>query len=293
VVRSTGGIGWEGKTAHDKILMTHMNVDHDFLVTTGMTLAAGRYIDPDIASDTISAYLINETAARNMGWTPDSAIGKKLSMWEEEGEVIGVVKDFHFRPMTETINPFLFRYRPKEKPSGLFVKTKPHRVADAISSIEAILKHHDPKSVPFYQFVDDDLEKQYRTEQNTGRIIFIFSVLAIFVACLGLFGLATFTTEQRLREVGVRKVLGASVASIVKLLSRDFLTLVAFAVIISVPLGWWAIGRWLENFAYRIDLEWWMFIMAGIVAIAIASFTISFQSISAARTNPAKTLRSE
>jgi ABC-type antimicrobial peptide transport system permease subunit len=195
--------------------------------------------------------------------------------------------------MTESIEPFLFRSRPEELPSGLLVKAKANRVMDAITSLESIYKKYDVKSVPYYQFVDDGLDNQYRFEQNTGRIIMTFSVLAILVACLGLFGLATYTAEQRIKEIGVRKVLGASVTNIVSLLSRDFVTLVAIAILISVPVAWWGTSRWLQNFAYRIDPEWWMFAVSGIVALGIALFTVSFQSVKAALMNPAKTLRTE
>jgi putative ABC transport system permease protein len=293
VVRSTGGIVWEGKMPDEKILITHMNVDYDFLSATGMTLIAGRNIDPTIGSDTISAYLINETAAKHMGWSADEAVGRKLAMWENQGEIIGVVKDFHFRPMSETIEPFLFRYRPEEMPSGLFVKAKPNRVTDAISSIESIYKQYDHKSTPYYQFVDDALNNQYRTEVNTGRIVMTFAVLTIFVACLGLFGLATYTAEQRTKEIGVRKVLGASIPSIVGLISRDFMLLVGIAILIAGPVAWWGMSVWLQNFAYRIEAEWWMFVVPAIVALGIALFTVSFQSVSAALINPAKSLRTE
>ena len=293
VVRSTGGIEWEGKKPEDKILMTHMNVDYDFFLTTGMSVIAGRNLDPAIAGDTVTAYLINETAAKYMGWTPTEAVGKMLTMWGDQGEVIGVVNDFHFRPMTETIEPFLFRSRPGETPSGLLVKAKGDRVMDAIASIESIYKRHDSKSFPYYQFVDDGLDNQYRVEQNTGRIIMTFSVLAILVSCLGLFGLATYTAEQRIKEIGVRKVLGASVTNIVGLLSRDFVALVALAILISFPVAWWGAERWLQNFAYRINPEWWMFGVSGIVALSIALFTVSFDAVRAALMNPAKTLRAE
>jgi ABC-type antimicrobial peptide transport system permease subunit len=293
VVRSTGGIVWEGNGPGDKILMTHMNVDYDFLSTTGMTMITGRNINPTIASDSVSAYLINETAAKHMGWSPGEAVGKKLTMWENQGEIIGVVKDFHFRPMTEIIEPFLFRYRPEELPSGLFVKAKPNRVTDAISSIESIHKQYDHTSTPYYQFVDDALNNQYRLELNTGRIVMTFAVLTIFVACLGLFGLATYTAEQRTKEIGVRKVLGASITSIVSLISRDFIVLVGIAILIAGPVASWGMSAWLENFAYRIDPEWWMFGVSAIIALGIALFTISFQSVRAALINPAKTLRTE
>ena len=293
VVRSTGGIEWEGKTPDDKILMTHMNVDHDFLLTTGMTLIAGRNIDPSIATDTVSAFLINETAARQMGWEPSQALGKKLAMWEHKGEVIGVVKDFHYRPITKTIEPFLFRYWPSEPCSGLFVKAKANRVVDAIAAIEGVYKKFDTKSTLNVQFVEDGLNRQYRVEQNTGRIILIFSVIAIAVSCLGLFGLATYSAEQRVREIGVRKVLGASVASIVHLLSRDLVALVVIAILVATPMAWWGTSKWLQNFAYRIDLEWWVFIVSGIAAIGIALLTVSFQSLKAALMNPVKNLRTE
>lgn len=240
VVRSTGAVEWEGKLPDDKILLTHMNVDYDFLSTAGMTIISGRNIDPAISSDTVSAYLINETAAKRMGWNPAEALGKKLAMWGYQGEVIGVVKDFHFRPMTATIEPFLFRYWPRESCYGLFVKAKGAQVQEAISAIEKIYKKYDAKSAPSYQFVDEGLQNQYRLEQNTGRIVLCFSILAIVVSCLGLFGLATYTAEQRIKEIGVRKVLGASVASIVRLLSQDFAKLVIIQFLLLHLLPGWA-----------------------------------------------------
>jgi ABC-type antimicrobial peptide transport system permease subunit len=293
VIRSTGAVEWEGKTTDDKILLTHMNVDYDFLSTTGMTLISGRNIDPAIASDTVSAYLINETAARRMGWDPVEALGKNLALWGYKGEIIGVVKDFHFRPMTASIEPFLFRYWPRESCSGLFVKAKGNQVHDAISAIEKIYKKYDARSVPHYEFVDYGLQEQYRVEQNTGRIVFCFSVLAIIVSCLGLFGLATYSAEQRIKEIGIRKVLGASVAGIVRLLSQDFVKLVIIAIVIASPIAWWGTTRWLQDFAYKIDLKLWMFIVSGAAAISIALLTVSFQSIKAALINPAKNLRTE
>jgi putative ABC transport system permease protein len=168
-----------------------------------------------------------------------------------------------------------------------------NRTADAISSIERIYKKHDSKSTLHYQFVEDGLDNQYRLEQNTGRIVVAFAALAIVVSCLGLFGLATYTAEQRIKEIGVRKVLGASVTSIVSLLSRDFVALVGFAILIASPLALWAMAKWLQNFAYKVDLESWMFIAAGVVAISIALITVSFQSFRAALMNPIKNLRSE
>jgi ABC-type antimicrobial peptide transport system permease subunit len=293
VIRSTGAIEWEGKAADEKILMTHMNVDYDFLSTTGMTLIAGRNIDPNISSDTISAYLINETAAKRMGWNPEQALGKKLAMWGYKGEIIGVVRDFHFRPMTETIEPFLFRYWPRELCSGLFVRAKGNQVPDAIAAIEKVYKRYDARTVPNFEFVDEGLQNQYRVEQNTGRIVLVFSVLAIVVSCLGLFGLTTYMAEQRVKEIGVRKVLGASVVNIVTLLSRDFVKLVMIGIVIAMPVAWWSMKGWLQDFAYRIDLELWMFFLSGSLAICIAFCVVSFQSAKAALNDPVKNLRTE
>ena len=293
VVRSTGAVEWEGKSPEDKILLTHMNVDYDFLSTTGITLISGRNIDPDISSDTTSAYLINETAANQMGWSPAEALGKKLAMWGYKGEVVGVVKDFHFRPMTAGIEPFLFRYWPRESCSGLFVKAKANHIQEAIAVIEKIYKKHDPQSSLYFQFVDEGLQNQYRIEQNTGRIVLCFSILAILVSCLGLFGLATYTAEQRIKEIGVRKVLGASVGSIVKLLSQDFVKLVFIAIVIASPMAWWGMDHWLEDFAYKINMQWWMFALSGITAMIIALLTVSYHSIKSAMANPVKNLRTE
>jgi len=293
VINSTGQVKWEGQDAEDQFLMTQINIDPDFLSTTGMELVAGRNFNPSIPSDTASAYIINETAAKRMGWTPQEALGKTFTLWSYPGTIIGVVKDFHFRPMTTTIEPFLFHYWPRESCRGLFVKLKANHVHEAIAAIEKLYKKYDQRTAPSYQFVNDVLEHQYRTEQNTGRIVLHFSILAILISALGLFGLATYAAEQRTREIGVRKVLGASVISIVNLLSRDFLKLVCLAILVASPIAWWSMNQWLQDFAYRINIEWWIFLLSGLFAVAIALLTVSFQSIKAALTNPVKSLRSE
>ena len=294
VSTSTDDLHWEGQDPEDKFLLTHVNIDPDFLSTTGMTLAAGRNFKFAIPSDTSSAYLINETAAKRMGWTPDQAIGKELTFWTDyKGFVIGVVKDFHFRPMTTAIEPCLFRYWPRQSNSGLFVKVKANQIQQAISVIAKFYKKYDPKTTPHYEFVDQALENQYRMQQNTARIVLYFSILAIVVSCLGLFGLATYTAEQRTKEIGVRKVLGASVASIVNLLSTQFLKLVLIAILVASPIAWWSMNQWLKDFAYKIGIEWWMFVLSGLTAISISLLTVSVQSIKAALMNPVKSLRSE
>lgn len=289
-------IEWQGQIPKDEFLITQMNIDADFINMTGMSLAAGRNFSPRITADTSSkygTYLINETAAKRMGWTPAAALGKRVKFWGQEGRVIGVLKDFHFKPLRETIKPFILRFRPKEFYFTLFVKTNPGTVSRTIADVTKAYKKLDRDHPISYGFVDQDLDAQYRAEQRTGRIILYFSILTVLVSCLGLFGLAAFTAEQRTREIGVRKVLGASVSSIVALLSKDFLKLVIIAIVIASPVAWWAMTKWLQNFAYKVNLDWWIFAGAGLLAVIITLLTVSFQSIKAALTNPVTSLRSE
>ncbi len=289
-------IEWEGQTPNDQFSITQMNIDADFIRTTGMTMAAGRNFSAQITSDTLSTagtYLINETAAKRMGWTPASALGKRVKFWGTNGTVIGVVKDFHFRPLRVSIEPFIFRFRPKDFYFTLLIKTKPNLVARTLTDVTNAYKKLEPSTAISYGFVDQDLDRQYQSEQRIGRIIFCFAILTILVSCLGLFGLTAFTAEQRTKEIGIRKVLGASVASIVTLLSKDFLKLVCIALVIASPIAWYAMNQWLQNFAYKTSFAWWMPAIAGLVSVCIALLTISFQSIKAALANPVKSLRNE
>ena len=290
---STSGIAWEGREGDDKFLLTHMNVDVDFLSTTGVKLVTGRNFDNNIASDSLSAYILNESAAKRMGYTPQSAIGKKIKFWDVDGYVIGVVKDFHFKPMTTSIEPLLLRNWRSAWVSSLLVRARGNRVSAAIEAIERTYKKYESQTAPSYQFLDQALQNQYRLEQNTGKIVLFFSVLAVVVSCLGLFGLATHTAIQRTKEVGVRKVLGASVVSIVNLLSFDFVKLVLISIIVATPVGWWAMNEWLKPFAYRISLGWWIFFSAAVLVMLVALVTVSFQSFRAAMSDPVKTLRTE
>lgn len=290
---STSGSKWEGQTVGDNFLMTHMNVDPDFLAAAGMKLIAGRNFDPKIASDSISAYILNETAVKRMGYTPESALGKKITFWDKDGYVIGVVNDFHFQAMTTSIEPMLLRNWPSSWVSSMLIRARAGQVKEAISAVEKIYKKYEQQTAPSYQFLDQALQSQYRLEQNTGRIVLCFSVLAIIVSCLGLFGLATHSAEQRTKEVGIRKVLGASVANLVSLLSADFLKLVLVAIVIATPIGWVAMNQWLNAFAYKISIEWWIFVASAVTVVVIALITVSTQSIKAAISNPVKALRSE
>jgi len=270
------------------------DVDYNYIPTLGMQMAYGRNFSKDYGTDS-SGVILNETAARTFGWN-GNALGHTITHTENDGKqgvrrVIGVVKDFHFRSMHEAITPLVMVLSRNSGTVIVKIKTKD------ISGLLATLKTQWEKlttDAPFnYSFLDERFNNTYLAEQKTGRILGFFAGLTIFVACLGLFGLATFMAEQRTKEIGVRKVLGASVPSIVGLLSRDFLKLVAIAIVLSSPVAWYAMNRWLQDFAYRIDIEWWMFVLAGVLAVLIALLTVSFQSIRAALMNPVKSLRSE
>ena len=295
-VSNSTNIEWEGQIPKDEFLITQMNVDADFLATTGMTLVSGRNFSASAPSDTLNTvgrFLINEAAAKRMGYSNASAVGKKIKFWGLEGEVIGVLKDFHYRPLTKNIEPFVFRFRPREFYFNILAKTEPGGIPATVAAIEKIYQKIDPNNPIDYGFVDQDLEAQYRAEQRTGRIVLYFAVLAILISCLGLFGLAAFTAEARTKEIGIRKVLGASVAGITGLLAKDFLKLVLIAIVIASPLAYYFMQKWLADFAYRIDIQWWMFAAAGATAVAIAFLTVGFQSVKAALANPVKSFRSE
>lgn len=290
---STGSTGWEGMRSNDKVLLTHMNVDADFLPTTRITLAAGRNFNHAISSDTVAAYILNVSAAKRMGYTAESAIGKKIKFQDVDGYVIGVVNDFHFQAMNTLIEPILLRNWPSSWVTTMLVRARGNNVREAISAIESAYKKHEPNTGLSFQFLDQALQNQYRLEQNTGKIVLFFSGLAIVVSCLGLFGLAMHTAMQRTKEVGIRKVLGASVGNIVSLLSADLVKLVIVAVIIATPIGWWSMDQWVKSFAYKTPIEWWVFASAAVLVLFVALITVSFQSVRAALGNTVDALRTE
>jgi putative ABC transport system permease protein len=211
---------------------------------------------------------------------------------EKRIPIAGVIRDFHLRSLRNKIEPLVLVLH-EDRGDKLLIRVKPQNVAAALASVETTYKTINPNQPFDYTFLDQTFADQYRADERKGDLFLAFSGMAIFIACLGLFGLATFTAEQRTKEIGVRKVLGASVTSIVALLSKDFLKLVVIAIVIASPLAWYAMSRWLQDFAYKIDIEWWVFALAGLLAVSIALLTVSFQSIKAALMNPVKSLRSE
>jgi putative ABC transport system permease protein len=269
-------------------------VDYEYLATLGMQMKEGRNFSKDFGTDS-TAIILNETAAKTLGWKTD-AINKTVSKRSNDGStrtfrVIGIVKDFHFKSLHEPISPLVMTLT--QNNGWMIIKTKNKEVTGLLATMEKQWNSFKP-DLPFsYTFLDERYNETYKAEQKTGQILGLFAGLTIFVACLGLFGLATFTAEQRTKEIGVRKVLGASVAGIVALLSKDFLKLVSIAIVIALPVSWWMMSRWLQDFAYKIDISWWVLALSGLLSIAVALFTVSFQSIKAALMNPVKSLRSE
>lgn len=269
-------------------------IDEQYIPTMGMQMAAGRNFSPAMPTDS-QAMIINETAARAFGWG-DNAVGKKIL--REHGDrglhaaytVIGVVKDFHFRSLHEAITPLLMVLNPE---TGLIIKVKTKEVQGLLSTMKKQWQSFNTAESFSWSFMDELYNKTYTAEQKTSRILQIFTLLTMLVACMGLFGLTTYTAEQRAKEIGIRKVLGASVTQVTGMLSKQFIKLVLIACIVAFPLSYWIMHQWLLDFAYRIHLDAWIFIIAGCMAMLIALCTVSIQSIKAALANPVKTLRSE
>ncbi|QNL50940.1 ABC transporter permease [Olivibacter sp. SDN3] len=262
-------------------------VDKDYLATLGMRLAEGRNFSADLQTDS-QAVIINQTMVKRLGLK--QPIGARLYNGDTF-TVIGVVEDFNFESLRGGVEPICLALG--NSTTMLSVKIKSQETAAAIEAITTLWKKFSPHQSLRYTFLDESYAQMYQDVQQTGNIFASFAALAIFIACLGLFGLAAFTTEQRTKEIGIRKVLGASVKGIVQLLSKDFMKLVFVAIVIAFPLAWWAMNKWLTDFAYRIELEWWIFACAALSALLIALLTICFQTIKAAMTNPTKSLRSE
>lgn len=273
-------------------------VDQDFLATYGMELALGRGFSKAIPTDS-AGYLINEEAARQLGWTGDSPetdpLSKQLSMpaiGRGAGPVLGVVKDFHFRSMHEKISPLYFFIQPAWF-AQFSIKVDPARLDETLAGLEQVWRRFEP-AFPFdYSFFDEQFESLHQREANTARVVRWFTLAAILITCLGLFGLSTYTAQQRSKEIGIRKVLGATIPGLIGLLSKDFLKLVFVSLVIAVPVAWYFMNNWLDNFAYRIDLDWRIFALAGAVAVLIAGLTVSYQSVRAALMNPVSSLRDE
>ncbi|MFT3911710.1 MAG: ABC transporter permease [Ferruginibacter sp.] len=288
---SISGFNYNGKS---KDVFEYF-IDNDYIKLMGIQFVAGRNFDPKITSDTVTSVIINEAMVKDFGWTNQSAIGKPLTGYSEAKTpiVIGVVKNFHFRPFSEKISSQMFHQFHDYAPYKYFVKLQ---AGDPTASMDVMKKAWTAAvpDLPFkYEFLDESLNRFYKEEAKWSNIVGWAGGISIFLACLGLFGLAALAAVNRTKEIGIRKVLGASVAGIVQLLSKDFLKLVFIALIIAVPLAWYFMNNWLQDFAYRINIGWWVFVVTGMLAILIALVTVSFQAIKAAIANPVKSLRTE
>lgn len=283
-------VGWSGKDPNLVTSFANTAVGYDFAKTLKLRLKEGRDFSPDFGTDS-TRYIINETALAKIGY--QHPIGQPLSWGSRRGTIIGVLADFHFSSMRQAIEPLIIRLEQRPKWGTILVRTEASKTQEAIASLEQVCKELNPKTPFTYQFSDQEYAKLYRSEQVVSQLANYFAMLAIFISCLGLLGLATFTAEQRTKEIGVRKVLGASITSIVTLLSKDFLKLVLIAILIATPVAYYAMTNWLQDFAYRILIDWWIFALAGLLAVGIAFLTVSFQSVKAALMNPVKSLRQE
>ena len=276
-----------GKEIHANIY----HVDEDYLKTLGIRVVSGRNFSKDFPTDS-SAVVINQAMVRELGWSGENPIGKTIvRSGQHEFKVIGVVADFNYASAKQQIAPLMMMLG--NNYGGLVIKINTGNVKGFLSDLKKQWADFNPEGPLSYSFLDDNFAKLYASEIRTQQIFTAFAIIAIIIASLGLFGLSAFVTEQRTKEIGIRKVLGASVESVLLLVSKEFLLLVGIAFIISVPVTWWAMHVWLQDFAYRIHIAWWVFVVAGIIAILISALTISFQAIKAAVANPVKSLRSE
>jgi predicted permease len=299
IQNTTTDLHWSGQNEKQLVNVSAMSVGNDFIKTTGIKLLAGRDFRPNALADT-ACYLINEAAARLMAEstpgesTPDmkNPVGQEITFSFGKGPIIGLMKDFHLGSLHESISPLVISYRPPNV-QYLLVKPRAGQSTQALADLERLAKQFNGDYPFSYHFLDEAYETLYHREQQVSVLINYFGILAIVISCLGLFGLAAFTAEQRTKEIGIRKVLGASVSSLVALLSTNFLKLVLIAFVVASPVAYYVMNQWLTGFAYRAELSWGVFALAGGLAVSIAVLTVSFQSIRAALVNPVKSLRSE
>ena len=286
---TTGGVTWPGKSPDDKIPIEFVDVNYGLIETLGIEMKEGRTFSQNFGSDS-TKIIFNEAAIDMMGLT--DPLGKVVNLWGKDMQVIGVTKNFHFESLHENIRPLLFTLAPG-KSNIIMAKIESGKTKEAISALQKFYHQYNP-GFPFdYHFLDQDYKALYVAEQRVSDLSSYFAVLAILISCLGLFGLAAYTAERRRKEIGIRKILGASGWGIVYLLSTNFTKMVLIAVMIALPISYYITRNWLNDFAYRIDLKWWYFIGAGFLALLVAWFTVGLQTVKAARINPVRCLKDE
>jgi hypothetical protein len=290
IENGTLGVDWDGKDPNNTIMFTNTAAGYDFVKTMGLQLKEGRDFSPAYGTDTVG-YLLNEEAAKRIAYK--DPVGRRLKFWGHDGHIIGVVRNFHFNSLHEPIRPLIIFYGEADSYGNALVRTKAGQTKEALKGLEALCRQLNPRFPFTYQFADEQYRNLYKSEQVVHGLANCGAALAIFISCLGLLGLAMFTAEQRTKEFGIRKVLGAKAGTLFTLLSTDFLVLVLVAFVLAAPLAGWAMHGWLKNYPYRIDLQWWVFVLAGAMALLIALATVSFQAIKVAVANPVRSLRSE
>jgi putative ABC transport system permease protein len=284
-------ITWQGKEKNSVIGVKPASVGFDFVKLMKLQIAEGRDFSKTNPTDSTDAFMVNEEAVRQMGMK--NPIGQWVQAWKKHGHIIAVLKDYHTQSLHEPIKPILIDVKEGEYFGVIVARTEPGKTKEALESLAAVYKNINPNYPFAYQFVDQEYKKLYSSELIISTLSIVFAVVAIVISCLGLLGLVMFSAEQRIKEFGVRKVLGASLPQLMSLFAGDFLKLVGIAFLIAAPLGWYAMRSWLQDFAYRIDISWWIFLLAGVGSLMIALFTLSYEAFKAAVANPVKSLRAE
>jgi len=287
----TDAINWQGKDKNASVGFKPSSVGFDFIKLMHLQIAQGRDFSRQMITDSTDAFMVNEEAVRQMGMK--NPIGQWVSAWNKRGHIVGILKDFHTQSLREPIMPVIIDVKENENFGVIIIRMQPGKTREALASMEQVYREINPNYPFAYQFVDEEYRKLYNTELVILKLIVLFAVLAISISCLGLLGLVMFSAEQRIKEISVRKVLGASITEIVAMFSKDFLQLVLIAFCIAAPVSWLSMHSWLQGFAYRVAISWWIFVIAGASAMLIALATLSYQAIKAANTNPVKSLRSE
>jgi len=290
-VADPDAINWEGKGKNERVGFKPASVGFDFVKLMDLQLTEGRDFSRLNLTDSSDGFLVNEEAVKQMGMK--NPIGKWVSAWSKKGHIIGILKDYHTQSFREPILPVMIDVKEWQDFGVIMIRTKPGQTKEALASLQKVYKDINPHYAFAWEFVDEQYKKLYSSELLISRLSVLFATLAIAISCLGLLGLVMFSAEQRTKEIGIRKVLGASLGEIITLFSVDFLRLIALAFLIAGPLGWLAMNSWLHDFAYRVSISWWIFALAGSASLLIAMLTVSYQAIRAATANPVSSLRTD
>jgi putative ABC transport system permease protein len=288
----TAGIRRLSQHNEGAVTLYHLGIDYDFIPSYEMKLAAGRNFSKEFSTDSKAA-ILNETAVSKLGYgSPEKALNEKLLRGRDTLTIVGVVQNFHQEGLRKTIDPQLILLVPNTR-RAYSIKMQSADINKTIAGVKTVWDKYFPNDPFNYYFLDEVFDQQYKADKLYGKVFSLFSFLAILIACFGLLGLSAYNILQRTKEIGIRKVMGASVQNVLFILSKDFILLVGISFLLAVPVAWWIMHNWLQDFAYRINMPWWVFAIAGTIAALIAFITISFQAIKAAVANPVKSLRTE